>query len=472
MTRPDQSHIRALMRATHPFLPGKYPGRPTPQHVLNSFVYTRYGRADGADAIRLLSRDYRRQGEDHRSVDELRQHPAVAGRGWTEDATALSGLSATILALFDPDGQIFPTEGSPLPIDAQAASHDRSDDGLGRALWRVIPRERGHVAGQLQELLDSTRSDDAASRLAQVLLQPQPRELVEADIASIDDHPLGSVLVDVLLMPLLGDAPTGARRLARIRQLATTLYFAATMGMLLEGIRGSGDDQPLGLVVYAGLPPGRTGDTLVQAAQRSYRAAAADAYDGYRAQFVARITRRLDEDVPAAIRLETALRDLLAESLPQNRVDAAAALLTPEAPPGEPAEWAEQTFNTVYGLPHLSRSMRLMGTKAGFVGPMRGTGQPRFVMETPLLAILTRAVLDDEDSIPFGDFVDRLRDRLGLIVGFGGGAALPSRARVFPSAQVAETQLRQMERLLRHRMVQAGLAREFSDSHTRVFRRA
>ena len=215
-----------------------------------------------------------------------------------------------------------------------------------------------------------------------------------------------------------------------------------------------------------GLPPGPSGDTLVQAAQRSFRSAAKDAYDGYAAALADMITERLDPDVPNAIRLETALRDLLGQTEGQGRAASYSQLLA-GAGSGTAGEWSRDVFARAYSLAHFSRAIRSMGSKAGFAGPLRGAGQPRLVLEAPLLALLTRSVL--EEPLPFSEFVDRLRERVGLIVGWGGGFDLPARARVFPNPRVAETQLRRMERLLRGRMVTAGLARVFSDSHTMVF---
>ena len=264
MTEIDPRHVRALMRGTHPFLPGRYPGRPTPQHVLNAFVLAGLGSTSGADAIRLMSRDSRSRGVEHRASGALREHPAVEGQAWAEDESLLRALSSTILAVFDPDGQIFPTRGSPLPIDYRAASSDPSDDGLGRALWRVLTDPETETRPKLAQLLDATRSEDAASRLAAVLLPvgpPQPAPDDEAGdpeprVNTLTDHPLTPILEHVLLGPLLAHAPSDGRRLVRIRQLATALYFGATIGVLLEGIRGNGSGGGLGVIVYPGTAAG------------------------------------------------------------------------------------------------------------------------------------------------------------------------------------------------------------------------
>ena len=131
--------------------------------------------------------------------------------------------------------------------------------------------------------------------------------------------------------------------------------------------------------------------------------------------------------------------------------------------------WARSITERGYPLEHLTRSVRSMGVKVGFVGPARGFGKPRFTLETPLLATLTRALVADDKSIPFGEFIIRARKELGLVMGSSGlGDLPPAVSAAFSSDVMARQQLRLLEERLRLRMIEAGLAREFSDAHTRV----
>jgi hypothetical protein len=113
-----------------------------------------------------------------------------------------------------------------------------------------------------------------------------------------------------------------------------------------------------------------------------------------------------------------------------------------------------------------------MGSKVGFVGPVRGFGKPRFILETPLLATIANVLVGDEASLPFKAFVVRAREQLGLVLGDPDMESLPPAVlSAFPSEAMARQQLGRLEGRLRHRMVQSGLAREFSDAHTRVYAR-
>ena len=112
-----------------------------------------------------------------------------------------------------------------------------------------------------------------------------------------------------------------------------------------------------------------------------------------------------------------------------------------------------------------------MGRKIGFVGPDRGTGSPRFLCETPLLGTLV-AGLCREASLEFKEFVDLARERLGLVFGLGTATGLPGTLELADNPGVARRLLVENEDALRLRLVQAGLAREYSDGHTEVYANA
>jgi hypothetical protein len=428
------------------FVIGAHPDRPAPAHLFNNFVLRAFGKGDGADRVRQYSRD-------SEAIDRLANHPAIRMASWAEDRDLLATLADTIWIVFDPDRRVFPSFGSPFPIDKRLATPDPSDDGLGRALWESLSgRQQLNVRARLAEILDSESSADPASQLSQFLLE----DVVVSTSPEVDDNstpefPLLGGTIDTLIKGI-GEIHNGAERLEAIRQLGTAL----------------------GLVVFTGLPPGDGDDPLVKAAQLSYRATLADVHSGLRDNLNARLTGELDPTVPAGVRLQSALLGMLRQSdvtSPQKALDRI--LSVAPAPPNTDQsgieEWLDTLMTEGYPIEHLSRGLRAMANKVGFVGPVRGFGQPRFVLETPLLATLARALVATSGSMAFDDFVRAMRTQLGLIVGINQRDKIPAGARVFGSDQVARQRLGVLGERLRLRLIQAGLAREFSDSHTRVF---
>lgn len=440
--------------------------------MFNNFVLQAFGRSGGADQVREFSRD-------SGAIDRLGRHPAIQTAGWAEDRTLLAGLADAIWIVFDPDRRVFPKLGSPLPIDRRLATPDRSDDGLGRALWESLSgAEQMQVRDQLAAILDSESGPDPASQLAQFLLQGTPvGALKELDATSSSSFPLLGAAITSLVRGI-GDSPKGARRLEIIRQLGTLLHFSAVLGLLVEGLRLRRGNQTwestLGVVVFTGLPPGDALDPLVRAAQLSYRATVAEVHLGLRDHLKTGLTNVLDPAVPDEVRLPSALLRILTDGQVNNPQQALNKILkiAPQPQNSAPAAidaWVGTVMTVGYPIEHLSRGIRAMANKVGFVGPVRGTGQPRFVLETPLLATLARALVPAGGSLAFEEFVRAMRTQLGLIVGIGRSDRFPEGARVFGTEQVARQRLDVLGEHLRTRLIHAGLAREFSDSYTRVF---
>ncbi len=468
MTAPNE--VRRLMEGR--FVIGAFTDRPAPAHIFNNFVLSAFGRSPGADRVRQFSR-----APD--ALERLAQHPAIRTAGWADDRELLASLGETIWLVFDPDRRLFPKRGSPLPIDRRLASPDPSDDGLGHALWECLSGlQQVAVQGRLLALLDSEHRSDPASALAQFLLDGVARSVPpEVDPALESAFPLLGGLLQTLLGGI-GRADSAAGRLEAIRQVGTLLHFCAVLGLLLEGLRYRRDttswESAVGAVVYTGLPPGDGDDPLVVGAQLSYRMTIADVHAGLRSHLQTRLQKQLDVAIPSSVRLQSAVLALLTQSgiaAPPKALDR----LTSTAPVPSTLtaaaidDWINQLMRDGYPLAHLSRGIRSTGNKIGFVGPVRGIGHPRFVLETPLLATLAQALVPLDRSLSFDDFVRAMRVDLGLIVGIGPKDQVPVGARVFGSDQVARQRLGLLGEQLRLRLIQAGLAREFSDAHTRVF---
>src|SRR5689334_7734762 len=108
------SDVRQLLRPDLRFLPGAYPDRPAPAHVMNAFVRAALGSGSGADRIRVISR-----GPSY--LEQLRAHPLLVGAGWASDER-LDQLAASLRAVFDADRRVFPASGSPSLVDWRLAS--------------------------------------------------------------------------------------------------------------------------------------------------------------------------------------------------------------------------------------------------------------------------------------------------------------------------------------------------------------
>ena len=126
--------------------------------------------------------------------------------------------------------------------------------------------------------------------------------------------------------------------------------------------------------------------------------------------------------------------------------------------------WLRKLLDLGYSTAALTKAFRTTGRKVGVVAPDRGAGAPRFVLETPLLGTLVVAICEDK-TMPFPNFVDAARDKLGLVLGPGTLTEVPS-LDLWESPGIARQQLRDNEEMLRLRLVRAGLANEYSDGHT------
>ena len=369
-----------------------------------------------------------------------------------------------------------------MPLDWRLASPDASDDGIGRSLWDSLAiSSRAAAAIGLAQLLDTELENDAPTVFARALLQDVPAELPDQRDAAVERGlpTLGRVLFG-LIGPLLTDAD-GPQRLEVIRELATLLHFAAVLGLILEGVARDSQaavGDALSLVVYTGVPPGGADDSLVRAAQRSLRVTIERTHAGLRNLLAERLRSHMDDGIPHDVRLRSALLAALREGGSPNPKRAMAQLtaIVPVNPADEAdAEgWAKSAMEVAYSVDDLQRAIRAFGNKVGFTAPNRGFGQPRFVAETPLLATITRTLIPVGSSLPFDQFVREARERIGLVFGISGLEttldALPPSADVFGSPRRAWEHLSALQERLRQRLIRAGIAREFSDGHTQVFR--
>jgi hypothetical protein len=102
---------------------------------------------------------------------------------------------------------------------------------------------------------------------------------------------------------------------------------------------------------------------------------------------------------------------------------------------------------------------RKLAKSVGFVAPYKGPSG-RFVLEDNLLKALVLANLPPDDQMTFGDFLERLYERYGLIVGSGEARA----SGLFDQQRINAEYYDQNRAALLEKMKHAGLVIEYSDA--------
>jgi hypothetical protein len=277
-----------------------------------------------------------------------------------------------------------------------------------------------------------------------------------------------------------------AQRLIQIQQLARGVYLSAIIALLLGPIAASNNDaistvDQVGIMVaWADTPPGPPDHPMVAAAARSFQMCV-ERHLGTLSEGLSRslASQTLPSQLPSNQRRAAALRLQLGTIQPI-APDVANQIITTlcsdaQVPldgdnPGD-AEWARKVIESVYRTEVVTKGFRSMGVKVGFIGPDKGAGSPRFLCETPLLGTIVAGICPP-NGIDFEGFVDLARERLGIVFGPGTRDDIVERVGVWDSIGIGRKQLVQNQEALRHRMIRAGLAREYSDGHTEVLRDA
>ena len=115
------------------------------------------------------------------------------------------------------------------------------------------------------------------------------------------------------------------------------------------------------------------------------------------------------------------------------------------------------------------RRIRVLGANIGFVGPDRGTGNPRLFFDTPLLAVIVKGVIGKKKSMDFRSFVTELAQKFGLVIGVGADESIADKVGIVGSGGFdPDEMLSRNQENFRERLVRVGLARTYSDSHTEV----
>jgi hypothetical protein len=475
--------LREFMRPELQLMPGKYPTRPAPGHVANNLAVLACGQAPlGAMIHRLV-----RWSDQQSSSSETAEYPLVIpGFEEPELERQRACLQDTARVVLDPDGLVFPTEGSPAVVDWRLASKVGSDDSFAQGLWMSLsPQCRNDLGTRLNGLYSSEQHVDVVSRFAQILIRssgsgvlaPEVRQVPELEVGTKFGEYCGPLLINA------ATATSSGQRLARIRQFGIVAYTFVVLGMLYEGSRYCGVDfvespdgahgpaDALGVIVFTGETPGASDDPLVHVASQSLRRVTARCQTGVGLAVESKVRRLLPdlEEVPygtGTLLVEAAMGKTPPEASPLRRfaaqLDSGSLAVTNSCVSVDIEELLPRKV--------LTKAIRTMGVKAGLVGPARGRGASRLMVEASLLSAIVTAVCGEE-SMNLRDFVAAVHSQLGLVLGV---VELSSAQRRELEAIVAgiddvDRVLQNLEELLKERLIRAGLAKRFSDGHTRVW---
>ncbi len=465
--------VISLIRLGNPWMVGHNVSRIVPVHAIQSFASTVFKASKELQAVRDLARG---------STPNVEAFPCF--NGWHPPLDQQRLLQDCMFALLAPDRRVFRTKkgpgiGSVTPLVAGLCDGTTgSDDGLGKRMARLLEATNGkRLTERLERLFAPAMAKDPATAAAMALLGGDsssglkehdeestlqtPTEL-EASVANF----VATLLVDV----------DDARRLQAIQDFGRGLYFGAVW-LLVAGqvsskgasVRERGVDTRF-VLVYAGMPPGNPHDPLVLAAARSLQRMVTLSWDGLASEMTKRLNRvRVPSSTRPKDEWEERIRAVfsdLRKGVVDELIDWARDIPRRR---GEIDEvWARE-FLEEAGLDsgELGRRIRSLAANIGFAGPDRGRGLPRLYCETPLLGTLVRG-LCGAGSMPFEEFVSRLRERFGLVFGPGNDESLAEKLGPVWGGAEGDELLRQNQEEFRRRLVRAGLARTYSDLHTEV----
>ena len=472
--------LRSLLSDAAPILFGKNPDRPAPAHVLNSFVAAALGVSSIERAIRaLLVPD----------ADVPGEFAFLREPEWARDDTAFTRFRDDLSTVFNPDRRLWEKLGSPVPVHALLTTADPSDDGYGALMWELVRRHVNatQFTDELRNLLAPDEPEDPVSAVAHVLVtgatvaRTRERRVPESVWFGSEGSACGGCLAARLaeVVKALACNHDRQHRLMRIQHLARGVYFGAFLSILLgplaatREVEASSVSDIASIVVWGGTPPGPLGHPMVAASSRSFQMV----IEQHRKALLELIETKLSSvqiasTTPATQLRRSALRQALIDGGANDaQADRALEQFQSEGLQLGRGGYTEQTWlrrllDLGYSTADLTKAFRTTGRKVGIVAPDRGAGAPRFVLETPLLGTLVTAICENS-SLPFEVFVDRARERLGLIIGPGSLTEVPN-LDLWESAGIAGRLLRDNQEMVRVRLVRAGLATEYSDGHTEV----
>lgn len=465
-----------------------------PVHVANGLARALTGRTYDTTAVTRLVRRYVRN--QKLGVDEERYPNAefiadyatafASARGHEPDALKVTRLRSLAFDVLNADGAVFPTQQSFTLSNERFVTGDLSDVRMGLFLARLLtaePTRRTDAATYLRELLQS-ESDPWTTLALPVLEFGEPRD--ESPTAEVAERVARSAHLfeeanERLISPTLSSLRDAYDRLARferqsgskLNSLRRLMLFGSFVLHVHAVSRWSEREEhaprpPILLDLFDG--------TLVSVADasRATLRAAGDAIEGLiRSRFheyvVAQYgttTKQIEASLPGSglgERIEGIYRtycdggteppDALARAMAEDAIDRER-----EAPIGSLIE---------------------LGRRAGFLAPWSNQGRggklrKRYTATAEFLETLVAATIEPDDPAEFPEFLERLRDYFGVVVGRPEDDAVIRHTNLrdedfWPAVvSINEEDLRHNVEEFRELLIESGYAKAYADGRTMI----
>jgi hypothetical protein len=465
-----------------------------PVHVANGLARALTGRSYDVTAVTRLVRRYVRN--QKLGVDEER-YPnsevlaeyasAFAGpKGHSPDALRVTRLRSLAFDVLAADGAVFPTQQSFTLSNERFITRDPSDVGMGLFLARLLtaePTNRTDAAHYLLELLQS-EGDPWTTLALPVLEFGEARE--ETASAEVEERIAKSAhLLEAsggqMVSPTLRNLRDAYDRLARFERNSGSKLNSLRRLMLFGCFvlhvhavsrwserEGHAPRPPILLDLFDG--------TLVSVADasRATLRAAGDAIDGV-------VRSRFHEQVGAEYGTSS---KQIAKALPDaglgDRVEALYRIYCDGGT--DPADalaraMAEDAVDREREAP--IGSLIELGRRAGFLAPWSNQGRggklrKRYTATAEFLETLVAATVEPDRPAEFPEFLDRLREHFGVVVGRPEDDAVIRHTNLrdeefWPAiVSINEEDLRRNVDEFRDLLVESGYAKAYADGRTMV----
>jgi hypothetical protein len=410
-------------------------------------------------------------------------------REYEADGT-LSWLSQSIIAdpkrrhqfadalgiVINPDKRMFPKSGSFFPLHAALVDRNFSDDGFGRDIWQLVSSCQKDALVVLKALLSSAGSEDGLCALGAAIGAGY-----EASVEHSHETPwpwlqekasplateFSNWLADLVLNPVVRDqVRVRSVRLASLsRAIACAAFLTSLRAPELSTKKAKVWSELAPLFVYGGVPPGRSRDLAVRLSSRSFEAVVEAQLDSLRGLVYRRLEgARIPKQTPRGHELD-AMLTVAFPGIPVSLREAAVAEIRWNE---DCSKVAKQLSRAIYPPGHLESAYRTIGRMIGLAGPDRGAGAPRFLLETPMLALLVSATAEPDRAVSYENWLDTVYERFGIVLGIGEQTDAVEILQPLGFGGSLEQAVEHNHDLLRRRLVQSGLATEYSDGETEV----
>jgi len=465
-----------------------------PVHVANGLARALTQRSYKTDALaRTLRRYVVKQSlgveqERHPNTEILEKYPDAFEplRGTAPDPQRLSRLRALALDVLGADGAVFDQEdkSSYTLSNERFVTKDPSDRRAGLFLARLLQAKRQDANDAEQLLLNLLASEgDAWTTLALPLLQfgavrEESADGEAGERAATGDH-LFAVAGGRLQSRTLEVLRESYDRLARFERLGGSklnslrrLVLFGCFGLHVHTISRWSERNParprppILLDMFDGTV------TSVRDASRASLRAAGDAIEF----LILDCFKDYVEGVGTSeVELMSALNEQAADEMlvkdfqtylagEREAVDALARALVDAA-------FAKAREHPIGSLVELGR-------RAGFLSPWANSGrggklQKRYTATAEFLEILVAATIEPDDPLEFPEFLDRLKEDLGILVGRPEDDLIIRRNNLSPEqfgppTSINEEDLRRNVAELRHLLIETGYGKSYADGRTIV----